>query len=66
LLEVVGPYALPEQKVREDSERWNEPPVGPEWAETLAPNYFNMRKVSIYGGTNEIQKNIIAKAILGL
>jgi alkylation response protein AidB-like acyl-CoA dehydrogenase len=25
-----------------------------------------MRKVSIYGGTNEIQKNIIAKAILGL
>jgi alkylation response protein AidB-like acyl-CoA dehydrogenase len=32
----------------------------------LAPNYFNMRKVSIYGGTNEIQKNIIAKAILGL
>ncbi len=66
LLEVVGPYALPEQKAREDNERWNEPPVGPEWAETLAPNYFNMRKVSIYGGTNEIQKNIIAKAILGL
>jgi alkylation response protein AidB-like acyl-CoA dehydrogenase len=25
-----------------------------------------MRKVSIYGGSNEIQKNIIAKAILGL
>jgi alkylation response protein AidB-like acyl-CoA dehydrogenase len=32
----------------------------------LAPNYFNYRKVSIYGGSNEIQKNIIAKAILGL
>ena len=31
----------------------------------LAPNYFNMRKVSIYGGSNEIQKNIIAKAIWG-
>jgi len=66
LLEVVGPYALPEQRAGDDSEGWNEPPVGPEWAETLAPNYFNMRKVSIYGGTNEIQKNIIAKAILGL
>jgi pimeloyl-CoA dehydrogenase large subunit len=66
LLEVVGPYAIPEQRAREDSDRWNEPPVGPEWAETLASNYFNMRKVSIYGGTNEIQKNIIAKAILGL
>ena len=64
LLEVVGPYALPEP--RAGDEGWNEPPVGPEWAETLAPNYFNMRKVSIYGGTNEIQKNIIAKAILGL
>jgi len=64
LLEVVGPYALPEP--RAGDEGWNEPPVGPDWAETLAPNYFNMRKVSIYGGTNEIQKNIIAKAILGL
>jgi len=32
----------------------------------IAPNYFNTRKVSIYGGSNEIQKNIIAKAILGL
>jgi alkylation response protein AidB-like acyl-CoA dehydrogenase len=63
LLEVVGPYALPEQRPQD---RWNEPPVGPDWAETIAPNYFNMRKVSIYGGTNEIQKNIIAKAILGL
>ena len=29
-------------------------------------NYFNWRKISIYGGSNEIQKNIIAKAILGL
>jgi alkylation response protein AidB-like acyl-CoA dehydrogenase len=28
--------------------------------------YFNYRKVSIYGGSNEIQRNIIAKAILGL
>ena len=33
---------------------------------TLAPHYFNWRKASIYGGSNEIQKNIIAKAILGL
>jgi pimeloyl-CoA dehydrogenase large subunit len=65
LLEVVGPYALPAPRPGED-ERWNEPPVGPDWAETVAPNYFNMRKVTIYGGTNEIQKNIIAKAILGL
>ena len=31
-----------------------------------APTYFNWRKTTIYGGTNEIQKNIVAKAILGL
>ncbi len=36
------------------------------WAEAAAPFYFTMRKVSIFGGSNEIQKNIIAKTILGL
>jgi pimeloyl-CoA dehydrogenase large subunit len=66
LLEVVGPYALPDQAPHDGSERWNEPPVGPDWAGPLAPHYFNLRKTSIYGGSNEIQKNIIAKAILGL
>src|SRR6516162_7942136 len=66
LLEVVGPYALPDQIPHDESERWNEPPIGPDWAGTLAPQYFNYRKVSIYGGSNEIQKQIIAKAILGL
>jgi len=66
LMEVVGPYALPYQPQYLDDERLNEPPAGPDWAPSLAPSYFNTRKVSIYGGTNEIQKNIIAKAILGL
>ena len=66
LTEVVGPYALPYRQEHEEEEGWNEPPVGPDWASTIAPTYFNTRKVSIYGGSNEIQKNIIAKAILGL
>jgi pimeloyl-CoA dehydrogenase large subunit len=66
LMDVVGPYALPFEPEREDGERWNEPPVGPDWAATIAPTYFNVRKVSIYGGSNEIQRSIIAKAILGL
>jgi pimeloyl-CoA dehydrogenase large subunit len=65
LLEAIGPYALP-QEPPYSGDRWNEPPIGPEWAGPLAPHYFNWRKVSIYGGSNEIQKNIIAKAILGL
>jgi pimeloyl-CoA dehydrogenase large subunit len=64
LVDVIGPYALPYEP--EHDEGWNEPPVGPEYAAPLAPAYFNMRKTSIYGGSNEIQKNIIAKAILGL
>ena len=38
----------------------------PSWAAKSAPTYFNMRKTSIFGGSNEIQRNIIAKAVLGL
>jgi pimeloyl-CoA dehydrogenase large subunit len=63
LMDVVGPYAAP---YSEHGDRWNEPSVGPDWASTVAPTYFNTRKVSIYGGSNEIQRGIIAKAILGL
>ena len=65
LVEAVGYYASPYQPalLREGA---NEEPVGPDYAPALAPTYFNWRKASIYGGSNEIQKNIIAKAILGL
>ena len=44
----------------------NEYPIGPDYAVGEAGHYFNMRKTSIYGGSNEIQRNIIAKAVLGL
>jgi pimeloyl-CoA dehydrogenase large subunit len=64
LMEVVGPYSMPYQD--EPEHGTNEPPIGPDWAGPVAPTYFNWRKISIYGGSNEIQKNIIAKAILGL
>lgn len=37
-----------------------------DWTTTIAANYFNWRKVSIFGGSNEIQKSIIARSILGL
>ncbi|MDE2516082.1 MAG: pimeloyl-CoA dehydrogenase large subunit [Rhodospirillales bacterium] len=63
LLEVAGPYAIPAQGNEDGS---NEPAIGPDFAAMAAPGYFNFRKVSIYGGSNEIQRNIIAKAILGL
>jgi alkylation response protein AidB-like acyl-CoA dehydrogenase len=38
----------------------------PTYALTAAPSYFNYRKTSIYAGSNEIQRNIMAKAVLGL
>ena len=44
----------------------NEYPIGPDYAHHSAATYFNMRKTSIYGGSNEIQRNIITKMILGL
>ena len=39
---------------------------GPAYASAAAARYFNNRKLSIFGGSNEIQKNIISKMILGL
>ena len=41
-------------------------PIGPHEPAFAASHYFNYRKLSIYGGSNEIQKNIISKMILGL
>jgi alkylation response protein AidB-like acyl-CoA dehydrogenase len=64
-MEAVGPYAMPFQ--REALEHgWNEEPIGPDYAAQTAPHYFNYRKVSIYGGSNEIQRNVISKMMLGL
>jgi len=63
VMEVVGPYMMPYQPPEEGQ---NESAFGPDYAAAAGPAYFNTRKVSIYGGSNEIQRNIIAKAILGL
>ncbi len=64
LKDIAGPYALPLPDAADDLS--NAPAVAPDWAPYAAPAYFNNRKVSIYGGSNEIQRNIIAKAFLGL
>jgi alkylation response protein AidB-like acyl-CoA dehydrogenase len=61
----LGPYALPYLPEQLDAS-WNGEPVGPDYAGPVASHYFNMRKSSIYGGSNEVQKNIVAKATLGL
>ncbi len=63
LLELAGPHAIP--AAREGDLR-NDLDAALDWTDAAAPIYMNMRKVSIYGGSNEIQRNVIAKAILGL
>jgi len=59
----VGPYALP--FASEAVEGANEPPIGPDYAGPVAAQYFNNRKLSIFGGSNEVQREIIAKTTLG-
>jgi alkylation response protein AidB-like acyl-CoA dehydrogenase len=59
--EAAGWYAFPDARGLGANEK-----LGPDYAVGAAGRYFNMRKASIYGGSNEIQRNIIAKAVLGL
>lgn len=65
MMDAVGPYALPHLP-EAWGDHWLGEYVGPDYAAPLAARYFNYRKVSIYGGSNEIQRNILAQHILGL
>ncbi len=58
LVEVAGPDALPFDA--------GDGIASPQWAQRSAPRYLNYRKTSIYGGSNEVQRTIIASTILGL
>jgi alkylation response protein AidB-like acyl-CoA dehydrogenase len=63
MLHAAGPYALADMR----GEAGSQPGfLGPAHAAALAGGYFNLRKTTIYGGANEIQRNIIAHLILGL
>lgn len=57
LVDIAGPDSLPCGETAIDS---------PEWAQATMPTYLNNRKVTIYGGSNEVQRSIIASSILGL
>lgn len=61
LLHAAGPAALeimPEHGAADDA--------GDDWPGTIAPNYFILRAASIYGGSSEVQKTIVARTLLGL
>ncbi|MBM7458876.1 acyl-CoA dehydrogenase family protein [Rhodococcus coprophilus] len=57
LVDVAGPDSLPSGASDIDS---------PVWAQLTTPAYLNTRKVTIYGGSSEVQRSIIASSILGL
>lgn len=60
-----GPFAQPHFPEYFDDGAMSQFP-GPGFAPPVAAQYFNNRKLSIFGGSNEVQRDIIAKAILGL
>jgi len=64
-MDAVGVYANPWIEAALEA-NWNGEPVGPEYAPARTPYYLFRRKASIYGGSNEIQKNVLSKAVLGL
>jgi alkylation response protein AidB-like acyl-CoA dehydrogenase len=64
LVAAVGPYALPFREEALTDEEGDT--IGPRHAASLGAHYCNMRKLSIFGGSNEIQKNIISQQLLGL
>lgn len=64
-MDALGPAAVPFLPAP-DSLNPNEPMLWPDYAHGISNDYFNTRKTTIYGGSNEIQKNIIAKGVLGL
>ena len=64
-LEAAGHYGMPYFRGF-GAEGDNALPIGPDYAHRTAPTYLNVRKTSIYGGSNEIQRNIIDKMVLGL
>ena len=64
-MEALGPYAALHQP-QALAPDWNGPVAGPPEGIGITARYFNYRKVSIYAGSNEIQRNIIARHMLGL
>jgi len=64
-VEATGNYASPFDRGVLDPGA-NVESIGPDYAPAAAGRYFNQRKATIYGGSNEVQHEIVAKRILGM
>ena len=64
-MEALGVYAAPDQ-LASLSIGSNTAPIGPDYATTPTARYLNMRASTIYGGSSEVQHNIMARTALGL
>ena len=64
MMMAAGPFALPFIQEAMDA-GWQGDHVGAAHCAPLASTYFNMRKTTIYGGSNEVQRNIVAQTVLG-
>jgi alkylation response protein AidB-like acyl-CoA dehydrogenase len=65
MMQALGHHALPWQPDALEY-GYSGPLSGPDFAPPLTGHYFNFRKATIYAGSNEIQRNIISKMMLGL
>ena len=65
MMQALGHHALPYQHAAMDP-GYKGAVIGPDDSVPLTGHYFNFRKASIYAGSNEIQRNIISKMMLGL
>ena len=65
MMQALGHHALPYQHAAMDA-GYKGGVIGPDYSVPVTGDYFNFRKASIYAGSNEIQRNIISKMMLGL
>jgi alkylation response protein AidB-like acyl-CoA dehydrogenase len=65
MMQAAGPFALPYIFEAMEAGWQGNFPGGTLANAPLAANYFNMRKTTIYGGSNEVQRNIVAQTVLG-
>jgi alkylation response protein AidB-like acyl-CoA dehydrogenase len=60
-----GPFALPLIQEAMEAGWQGDYPGAATWCAPLASSYFNLRKTTIYGGSNEVQRTIVAQTVLG-